>query len=346
MRRKGRFFLENYLVNAKVLSRSILAAVRYRLQLPGRPQPHEVARPLFDGSFIPPVSTLVTIPPFDDENLGPVEAPFGSPAYVHNWTSIGMYAHRTWNENPHQVEFAPEFLPYNFPLPSDAEFYDETNVGMRPISPGSGKEFSVALGGNRPREQFTIVMLTYNRDAVLSASLERLNGLPFLNRVIVVWNNIDRKPQAAWPRLHVPIVFVNATRNSLNNRFLPYDQIHTEAVLSTDDDIDLKNHEIVFAFRVWREQRRKIVGFPARHHARYGDNLFYNSNHTCQLSMILTGAAFLHKSYFYAYTHHMPAAIRQRVDELMNGEDLAMNFLVEHLTREPPIKTTSKWTLR
>ena len=92
-------------------------------------------------------------------------------------------------------------------------------------------------------------MLTYNRDAVLSASLERLNGLPFLNRIIVVWNNIDRKPQAAWPRLHVPIVFVNATRNSLNNRFLPYDQIQTEAVLSMDDDIDLKNHEIVFAFR-------------------------------------------------------------------------------------------------
>lgn len=92
-------------------------------------------------------------------------------------------------------------------------------------------------------------MVTYNRDAVLSASLERLNRLPYLNRVIVVWNNIDRKPQDAWPRLHVPLVFVNATRNSLNNRFLPYDQIQTEAVLSMDDDIDLKQHEIVFAFR-------------------------------------------------------------------------------------------------
>ncbi|KAK6016043.1 hypothetical protein OSTOST_18480 [Ostertagia ostertagi] len=47
--------------------------------------------------------------------------------------------------------------------------------------------------------------------------------------------------------------------------------------------------------RVWRENRHRIVGFPARFHARYGDEMYYNSNHTCQLSIILTGAAFLHK---------------------------------------------------
>lgn len=77
--------------------------------------------------------------------------------------------------------------------------------------------------------------------------------------------------------------------------------------------------------------------------------------------MILTGAAFLHKVFFgfgflainnffkfylHAYTYSMPAIIRQKVDEWMNCEDLAMNFLVSHLTRKAPIKTTSKWTLR
>lgn len=169
-------------------------------------------------------------------------------------------------------------------------------------------------------------------------------------------------------------------------------QIETEAVLSVDDDIDLKQHEIIFAFRsvfiaynllyiqlsyliliifnflfrVWRENRQKIVGFPARHHARYDNQMYYNSNHTCQYSMILTGAAFIHKvclfifhdfldmyislmrfqSYFYAYTYGMSEVIREKVDELMNCEDLAMNFLVAHLIRQPPIKTTSKWTLK
>lgn len=42
----------------------------------------------------------------------------------------------------------------------------------------------------------------------------------------------------------------------------------------------------------------------------------------------------------------MPQIIRDKVDELTNCEDLAMNFLVAHLSRKPPIKTTSKWTLR
>ncbi|PIO60263.1 EXTL2, alpha-1,4-N-acetylhexosaminyltransferase, partial [Teladorsagia circumcincta] len=140
--------------------------------------------------------------------------------------------------------------------------------------------------------------------------------------------------------------FIKVPKNSLNNRFVPWDRIRTEAILSLDDDIDLKQHEIIFAFRVWRENRHRIVGFPARFHARYGDEMYYNSNHTCQLSIILTGAAFLHKSYLHAYTNEMPEAIRDHVDQVTNCEDIAMNFLVSHLTREPPIKTTSKWTIR
>lgn len=34
----------------------------------------------------------------------------------------------------------------------------------------------------------------------------------------------------------------------------------------------------------------------------------------------------------------MPQAIRDMVDEYINCEDIAMNFLVSHLTRKPPIK--------
>ena len=40
-----------------------------------------------------------------------------------------------------------------------------------------------------------------------------------------------------------------AEKNSLNNRFLPYEQIDTEAVLSIDDDVYLRHDEIQFAFR-------------------------------------------------------------------------------------------------
>lgn len=30
----------------------------------------------------------------------------------------------------------------------------------------------------------------------------------------------------------------------------------------------------------------------------------------------------------------------------MNCEDIAMNFLVSHFTRKPPVKVTSRWTFR
>ena len=101
-------------------------------------------------------------------------------------------------------------------------------------------------------------------------------------------------------------------KNSLNNRFLPFSSIETEAILSVDDDSHLRHDEIIFGFRVWREHRDKLVGFPGRFHAWDAEHSSwnYNSNYSCELSMVLTGAAFYHKYYSYLYTHAMPEAIR------------------------------------
>lgn len=53
-----------------------------------------------------------------------------------------------------------------------------------------------------------------------------------------------------------------------------------------------------------------------------------------------TGAAFFHKYYTYLYSYWLPQAIRDKVDQYMNCEDIAMNFLVSHFTRKPPIKVS------
>ena len=53
---------------------------------------------------------------------------------------------------------------------------------------------------------FPVVMLTYEREAVLVSALQRLKGVPHLNRVVVVWNS--PKPPSAdlhWPDINVPI---------------------------------------------------------------------------------------------------------------------------------------------
>ena len=53
----------------------------------------------------------------------------------------------------------------------------------------------------------------------------------------------------------------------------------------------------LLCYRVWREERDRVVGFPGRFHAWDAKHhtWHYNSNYSCELSMVLTGAAFFHK---------------------------------------------------
>jgi len=54
-----------------------------------------------------------------------------------------------------------------------------------------------------------------------------------------------------WPKIDVPLKVVQTTENKLSNRFFPYREIETEAVLSLDDDIlMLTLDEIEFGFQV------------------------------------------------------------------------------------------------
>lgn len=57
------------------------------------------------------------------------------------------------------------------------------------------------------------------------------------------------------------------------------------------------SHGQLCVCRVWREARDRIVGFPGRYHAWDipHQSWLYNSNYSCELSMVLTGAAFFHK---------------------------------------------------
>ena len=356
MRRAGRVLFDQYFRDTSAfVAASIVSVRQQRLQIPGPAVPGVSA-----AAYYGPQNTMKTfdVAPADpeaesselDESLGPVESPFPSETFERNFSLILSHGYTLWNSDSLSPFFTYPSTPFDPLLPSESKFTG-SEYGFRPIgsgSGGSGKEFSQALGGNEPKEQFTIVMLTYEREAVLLDSLQRLKGMPFLNKVIVVWNNPAKKPDPAlvWPNIQVPVTVIIAEKNSLNNRFLPFDVIETDAVLSLDDDAHLRHDEIVFGFRVWREAKDRIVGFPGRFHAWDAPHhaWLYNSNYSCELSMVLTGAAFFHKYYAYMYTYAMPQVIRDMVDEFTNCEDIAMNFLVSHMTRKPPIKVTSRWT--
>ncbi|XP_077577753.1 exostosin-1a-like [Stigmatopora nigra] len=164
-------------------------------------------------------------------------------------------------------------------------------------------------------------------------------------QVMIVWNCEKPLPvKHRWPTTSVPVIVIEKESKVISSRFLPYDTIPTDAVLSLDEDTVLSTTEVEFAFTVWRSFPDRIVGYPARSHfwdtnkERWG----YTSKWTNDYSMVLTGAAIYHKYYHYLYTTYLPASLKTVVDQMSNCEDILMNFLVSSVSKLPPIKVTQK----
>ena len=61
--------------------------------------------------------------------------------------------------------------------------------------------------------------------------------------------------------------------------------------------------------------------------------------------MVLTGAAFYHKYWHHLFTEapsREAKEVKQWVDDHMNCEDLAMNFLISNMTGKAPIKVAPR----
>lgn len=221
--------------------------------------------------------------------------------------------------------------------------YDDINLRSSKINTNP-----LFFPNTSPKSQgFTAVILTYDRVSSLFTLIQRLSKVPSLMKVVVVWNNQKKRPPPLtdFPKIAKPINIIKTKANKLSNRFFPYREIETEAILHIDDDIVmLTPDEVEFAFEVWREFPDRIVGFPSRIHI--WDNVTqswkYESEWTNEISMVLTGAAFLHKYWSYLYTKDLPSEVKDWVDDHMNCEDIAMNFLVANLTDKPPIKVTPR----
>eukprot|EP00058_Branchiostoma_floridae_P022654 XP_002608144.1 hypothetical protein BRAFLDRAFT_91377 [Branchiostoma floridae] len=194
---------------------------------------------------------------------------------------------------------------------------------------------------------FTAVILTYDRVESLFRVITEIAKTPSLAKILVVWNNQAKAPPqgSTWPKVNKPLKVIQTTANKLSNRFHPYDEIETEAVLAIDDDIImLTPDELEFGYEVWREFPDRLVGYPGRVHL--WDNATkswkYESEWTNDVSMVLTGAAFYHKYFGYLYSMAMPGDIKNWVDTHMNCEDIAMNFLIANVTGKAPIKVTPR----
>ncbi|XP_002156291.2 exostosin-like 3 [Hydra vulgaris] len=333
MKAHGRFLFETYFSDHYKVLRTVLEVFKHRIGVLPTPEKDFQVKQFLHIAKQP-----------DDTVINSVN-------FLKNFSFLSRSSYKSWNSYPGGLTFFP-VTPWSNPPPSLYQFSKEGREHFMPIADGKGGDgvsFSRSLGGDMPFEMFTVVMLTYDRYSILMEALQRLSGMKYLHKVVVVWNHpSDPTDDIVWPDIGVRVEVIRASGNSLNNRFIPYSNIETEAILSVDDDIYLRHDEIELAFRVWRENRNRLVGFPGRHHSYNAtkDSFDYNSEHSCELSLVLTGGAFFHKYYSYVYTNHMASSIREMVDQYMNCEDIAMNFLVAHITQKPPIKVTSRWTFK
>lgn len=199
LRRQGRFLWETYLSTTDAMLKTVLATLRTRLSIPAH---HVSASPtpsVFSDSKPP-----VTSSPDPDAIIS---LALQSPTFFRNLTSTVVDAYNVWNFPPGSFKLFPS-TPFDPVLPSSAPFKNSTK-GFELIGDGmsgAGAEFNKALGGNHPVEQFTIVILTYERELVLIEAIQRLVGLPYLNKVIVVWNSPEPPSLSLrWPDIGVPI---------------------------------------------------------------------------------------------------------------------------------------------
>ena len=85
-------------------------------------------------------------------------------------------------------------------------------------------------------EEFTIVMLTFNRTDLMLRLLNHYSAMRHLDKIIVVWNNVDELPPAElWASLEphpVPVLFLPQSENKIQNRLQPFPQISTKGMNS------------------------------------------------------------------------------------------------------------------
>jgi hypothetical protein len=229
--------------------------------------------------------------------------------------------------------------------------------------------------------KFTVIMQTYDRDEILVQLVNHYAKSALIDRFVIVWNDINRKPDFAddtWQlqpgqELHV----FEQEKNSMNNRFnLPQEFVRTDAVIILDDDIHVQIDQLESAFQVWKTNPKKLVSFHKRFisskptwpfrcdylETRKEDEIeykwFYSYADTCMFPngtkkswgyegaefrpVLLVGTTFFHRAYIDMYNNHIPKELHTLVDDLMNCDDLVMAMSHAIYTKEEPVHIETK----
>ena len=187
LRRQGRVIWEIYFSSLFQQLLSITSILRYRM-------------------FYPPPSAPGVVGNLKKYGR---ELNISSPVYQNNFS---IYNHRFWNNPPGPFYTYPH-TPWSPSPISGSKYATMSNIELHNLPPHivqgggiTGPYFGNYLLGDQPMEYFTVVMLTYKREDVVLESVLRLDGVSYLAKIIVVWNDIENSPfDIKWPKLSVPL---------------------------------------------------------------------------------------------------------------------------------------------
>ena len=82
------------------------------------------------------------------------------------------------------------------------------------------------------KENCTLVMQTYKREAILPRVLKHYCRIPLLQRILVVWNDVGTPVSQTLQNLThscgAELMFILSSENKLTNRYLPRSEIETD----------------------------------------------------------------------------------------------------------------------
>ncbi|CAD7690670.1 unnamed protein product [Nyctereutes procyonoides] len=176
--------------------------------------------------------------------------------------------------------------------------------------------------------------------SLLLRLLKHYQAVPYLHKVIVVWNNVGEKgPDELRNSLGphpVPVIFKLQTTKRMRNRLQVFPELETNAVLMVDNDTLISTQDLVFAFSVWQQFPDQIVGFVPRKHVSTSSGIYSYGGFELQTpgfgngdqySVVLIGASFFNSKYLDLF-QRQPPALHALIDEIQNCDDIAMNFII------------------
>ena len=206
--------------------------------------------------------------------------------------------------------------------------------------------------------KYTILLQTFGRHHNLESTLHFFRAFCIVSKILIINNNIDKLiPESALQQgqdnsvdsgTTAPIIFIQSSTNQLNNRFLPRQLINTQAVFHIDEDLSASEKNMEEEFSLWKTYSNLIVKRKKRlAKERLKDShKFVYALPSTGYNIVLTSRVFIHMRYHEAY-HCLPPLLLRFIDDQVNYEDIAMNFVVSSLCNcTGSLSTTATWRQR